>query len=211
MKPRFELGLDSLPLDAIDADVAVAGIFVEDRPLRGGAGRVDWRLCGQISEMLFAGSIDAARGCAALMAATDVFRAPRIMLLGLGSRRDFGLMAAQDLMREAVERCLALGVRRIALAPLGVASDDFVRHAAAVAGGAAEAIRGGDGVVPIQEDFEVRLSVPEAGIEVASEALAQAVSAFEDPAIVTRSVTRRHHKPSPVREMRGGGIAHFRP
>jgi hypothetical protein len=211
MRPRFELGLDSLPLDAIDAEVAVAGIFLEDRPLRGGAGRLDWRLCGQISAMLSADSICAERGSAALVAATGVFRSPRIILLGLGSRADFGLTVAQDLMREAIQRCIALGVRRIALAPLGVASDDFIRHAAAVAGGAAEAIRGRDGVAQISGDFEVRLSVPEAGIEIASEALEQAVAAFEDPGIVTLPVTRRHHKPSPALEMPLRGAVYFRP
>ena len=201
MKTRLEIGLDSLPLDAIEAEVVVAGFFLEDRPLRGGAGRVDWRLCGRISQMLLDRRISAELGSASLMAATPAFKTPRILLLGLGSRADFALTVAQDLMRDALERCLALGLHRIALAPLGIGSNDFVRHAVALAGGAAEAMGGEEATTQGHGELDVCLSVPEAGIETASEALQHAVAAFGDNRLMSRPVTRRQHRPAP----RGAG------
>jgi hypothetical protein len=206
MSPRVELGLDSHPLDAIAADVAVAGFFLEDRPLRGGAGRVDWRLCGLVSRMLAKGEIVADRGSALLLGATGAFKAPRILLLGLGSRADFALTVAQDSMRAAMARCIELGVRRIALAPLGVASDDLVRHAPALVGGVAEALRSLDGIPGPPTDFEIRLAVAEPGIEKASQALDQAASAFVDQGIVIRPVLRRQHRPSPLRAAPSSGF-----
>jgi len=211
MKPRLEIGLESLPLDAIEADVVVAGFFAEDRPLRGGAGRVDWRLCGLVSEFLADERIVAERGSAFLVAATGAFAAPRILLLGLGSRSEFSLTVAQDLMRDATARCIALGVRRIALAPLGIASDDFARHAAPVVGGIAEALRSWDPPPSAVGLLEVRLSVPEPGIEQAGEALGLAVGAFEDEGITARPVERRHHRPSPLASPPRPASAHLRP
>ncbi|MCS5638448.1 MAG: hypothetical protein NZ990_18185 [Myxococcota bacterium] len=199
MSPRVELGLDSDPLDAIEADVAVAGFFLEDRPLRGGAGRVDWRLCGLVSRMLARDEIAAERGSALLLAGTGAFRAPRILLLGLGSRADFALTVAQDQMREAMGRCIDLGVRRIALAPLGVPSDDLARHAPALVGGVAEALRARESIPGSPDDFEIRVAVAEAGIETASQALDRAASAFVDQGIVVLPVLRRQHRPSPLR------------
>ena len=172
---------------------------------------MDWRLCGRVSEMLAGDRISAERGSAALVAATGAFKAPRILLLGLGSRADFALTVAQDVMREALERCLALGLCRIALAPLGIASDDFVRHAAALAGGAAEAMHGAEATIGADANLHVCLSVPEAGIETASEALEHAMAAFEDSGLVSRPVIRRQHRPSPRREETPQGLYPLRP
>ena len=211
MKPRFELVMDSLPLDALEVELVVAGFFLEDRPLRGGAGRIDWRLCGLISEMLASGDLEAQRGTALLVGAPGAFSASRIMLVGLGSRADFGVAVAQDLMRDAMQRCISLGVHRIGLAPLGIASDDFVRHAVAVAGGVAEAIQGLEALGGEGDAFEIRLSVPEQGIDAASEALERAVGAFEDHEFVARPIARRRHSPSPQRGDGPGAAEHSRP
>jgi hypothetical protein len=211
MKTRLEIGLDSLPLDAIEAEVVVAGFFLEDRPLRGGAGRVDWRLCGRVSQMLLDRRISAELGSASLMAATPAFKAPRILLFGLGSRADFALTVAQDLMRDALERCLALGLHRIALAPLGIGSNDFVRHAVALAGGAAEAMGGEEATTQGHGELDVCLSVPEAGIEIASEALQHAVAAFGDNRLMSRPVTRRQHRPAPRAAGAPRGLQPIRP
>ena len=211
MNPRFELVMDSLPLDALEVELVVAGFFLEDRPLRGGAGRIDWRLCGLISEMLASGQLDARRGTSLLVGAPGAFCAPRILLVGLGSRAEFGVAPAQDSMREAMKRCIALGVHRIGLSPLGIASDDFVRHAVAVAGGVAEAIQGLEVVGGGGDEFEIRLSVPEAGIDAASEALERAVGAFENHEFVARPRARRQHSPSPQGGRRPAELTYSQP
>jgi hypothetical protein len=166
---QFEL--ESRPIERIACDLVVAGVFREDRPLRGGAARMDWRLCGLLSSLLQSGRIAGERDEAVLIPATGALRAPRALVLGLGSRGRFPLSAAQDVMRDATRRCLDLAVRRVALAPLGIASDDVPRHAAAVVGGALEAAR--EATTPL----ELILAVPGPHHEAVSAALERAVRA----------------------------------
>ena len=62
---------------APDAEIAVAGFFQDHRPLRGGAARVDWRLCGLLSELLMSGELEGRRDEAVLMPSARHLRAPR--------------------------------------------------------------------------------------------------------------------------------------
>lgn len=122
----------ALPLERVDSDVAVAGFFTDERPLRGGAARVDWRLCGGVSRRIESGDLSGRSGEAMLIACGRALRAPRLMLLGLGDRSDYDRQRVSDETRDALERCRKLGVGRVALAPLGIAPDDLPRHAAAI-------------------------------------------------------------------------------
>ena len=62
MSVQLEIGLESRPLERVSADLVGAGFFCDDRPLRGGPGRLDWRLCGLISERMAAGELTGAAG-----------------------------------------------------------------------------------------------------------------------------------------------------
>ena len=55
MSGSLRLCVDTSPFERVPADLAVAGFFSDERPLRGAAGRADWRLCGTISELLVSG------------------------------------------------------------------------------------------------------------------------------------------------------------
>jgi len=66
---RSTLGIEveGEPLSRLAAEVAVAGFFRDQRPLRGGAGLADWRLCGWVSGLVGAARLagewgEAARG-----------------------------------------------------------------------------------------------------------------------------------------------------
>jgi hypothetical protein len=111
-------------------------------------------------------------------------RAPRILLLGLGRQADYRVTAAQDLMRDAIARCLALGLTRVAMAPLGIASDDLPRHAQAVVGGALEATRAANG------PLDLTLTVSNTEIERSEHALEAAVRAANAPGLQVRSAPR---------------------
>ena len=141
MTQDVQLELTRRPAEAIAADIVVAGFFSDDRPLRGAAGRLDWRLCGQLSDGLASGSLDGEWGGAALLPGTGPIKATRVLLLGLGKRREFSMERAEEAMRDAIERCLALGQDVIALSPLGIAPDDFARHAEVVIEGLTRAVR----------------------------------------------------------------------
>jgi hypothetical protein len=111
MTMQLELEIEEGPLEAMRAEVAVACCFDEDRPLRSDAGRADWRLCGLLSEVLAAG---AARGVV-LAPSFGRLRAPRLLLLGLGSRKDFGPEVVRAACAAAIARTHALGAGSLAM------------------------------------------------------------------------------------------------
>ncbi len=78
--------LTARPMERVDADIAVAGFFADDRPLRSGAARADWRLCGGLSRRIESGDLSGKSGEAMLIGCGRALRAPRLMLLGLGDR-----------------------------------------------------------------------------------------------------------------------------
>lgn len=173
MKPAIEVLLTSKPLERVEGEVAVAGFFLDDRPLRSGAARVDWRLCGGLSRRIESGDLSGKSGEALLIGCGPALRSPRLLLLGLGERHAFDSMRASDEMRTALDRCRRLGFSRIAMSPLGVASDDLPRHAAALVAGIREAWR------EAERPLRLRFCVPRselAGVMKALDVAARAVA-----------------------------------
>jgi len=158
MKSAVEIQLTSRPLERVEGEVAVAGFFADDRPLRSGAARVDWRLCGGLSRRIESGDLSGKSGEALLIGCGRALRSPRLMLLGLGDRHAFDQARATDEMRAALERCRRLQCTRVAMSPLGIASDDLPRHAAALVEGIREAW--GDA----EHSLRLRFCVPRAEI-----------------------------------------------
>ncbi|MCH7599407.1 MAG: hypothetical protein IH881_07760 [Myxococcales bacterium] len=132
----LDLELGDEPLERSKVDLVVAGIFIDELPLRGGAGRVDWRLCGLVSDQILAGRIRGARGEALLIPSTGQLRSNRVMVLGLGVRSKYKLELIAKSVQQAVSRATALASPSIAMAPLGIAGDEFPRCAEAIVAGA---------------------------------------------------------------------------
>lgn len=135
----MELVLTARPLERVESEIAVAGFFADERPLRGGAARADWRLCGGLSRRIENGDLSGKSGEAMLIACGRALRSPRLMLLGLGDRRSYDRLRVTDEIRSALERCLRLRLQNVALAPLGIAPDDVPRHAPAIVAGMRDA------------------------------------------------------------------------
>lgn len=188
-----QIELEARPIERIPCDLVVAGLFVEDRPLRGGAARMDWRLCGLVSSLLQSGRLRGERGEAVLLPGAGALHAPRALIVGLGSRSRFPTSAAQDAMRDATARCLSLGIARAAFAPLGMASDDLPRHAVAVVGGIVEAARGVEG------RLQLVLALPGPQHDAAIGALDRAVRALSPEPVSLRIDDRAR----PARTPRG--------
>jgi hypothetical protein len=76
-------------LDDLGGQCLVVTFFSDDRPLRGLAGRVDWRLNGLLSRLILAGFLDG-HPCEALLAPI-AGRLPqeKMLLVGMGRRGDF--------------------------------------------------------------------------------------------------------------------------
>jgi leucyl aminopeptidase len=132
---EFELALTPRPLERTEGEIAVVGFFADERPLRGGAARADWRLCGGLSRRIENGDLSGKSGEALLIGCGPALLAPRLLLMGLGEREHFDQLRVGDETQQALERCLKLGCTRVAFAPLGIASDDIPRHAGALIAG----------------------------------------------------------------------------
>lgn len=167
--------LTDRPLERVASEIAVAGFFVDERPLRGGAGRADWRLCGGLSRRILSGDLSGKTGEAMLIACGRALAAQRLLLVGLGDRHTYDRMRAGEEMRAALERCLRLRLRHVGLAPLGIAPDDVPRHASVLVRGildglsAVAASRSSEGLLPAR----IELCVPrseQAGVRRALEA-----------------------------------------
>lgn len=76
-------------LDREEGGTLVICAFDDERPLRGVAGRVDWRLCGKLSAMLLDGALGSRFGDALLMPIGARLPFSRLMFVALGSRDEF--------------------------------------------------------------------------------------------------------------------------
>lgn len=75
-------------LQALDRErggTLVVCAFDEERPLKGLAGRVDWRLCGRLSDLIFAGNLEASFGSTLLCPVDGRLPFERLLFVGLGS------------------------------------------------------------------------------------------------------------------------------
>lgn len=141
MTPTLRIELEVRPFERAPAELVTAGFFADERPLRGAAGRADWRLCGLVSDLLASGHLRGRPGEALLVPSFGTLQAPRVLLMGLGERAGFDVSRVYAATRALVARAFQLGVRELALAPPGVEPDDFPRHAGSVLEAALEAAR----------------------------------------------------------------------
>lgn len=140
MSRELVVEVEPAPIERTRAELVVVPLFEDERPLQGGAGRLDWRLCGRLSALVASGRLAGARGDAALLACFGGLRAPRLLVLGAGPRAGFDLAALEALARDALERAVALRLTSLAL-PLG---EDHAARAGSLVGPAAEVLRAAD-------------------------------------------------------------------
>ena len=171
MKSVLALEVSEGTIECVAADLAVVPVLEIERPLRGDAGRVDWRLCGLLSRLVGGGAFTGEPGQAALLPSRGAMRAPRVLAIGLGPGRGSAVAALEVFSRTAVSRALALGVHSLVLSPVlsGRRPRISVREGSlAVMGGALASL----GERPAA--LRLRLLVREGGIREAAGALAEA-------------------------------------
>jgi len=123
----IELEVVEGPFSQISADTFVVPVPSNERPLRGFAGQLDWRLCGRISEALRAGTVSGAPHEALLLPAAPPLHATRLMLIGIGLAETQPGRGVQDAFRDLSSRLLALCAERAAV--LLPAAIDLVQDA----------------------------------------------------------------------------------
>lgn len=115
---QLELQLLREPIVHVPCDTLVIPVPADERPLRGTAGLVDWRVCGAISRQLACGFVAGKRGEAVLLPAPRPLRASRLLLMGLGpAGNGLELRSLQRCFCTAAEKLLAMKAELALLAP----------------------------------------------------------------------------------------------
>lgn len=116
MSRELSIVVEAGTIERTGAELVGVPLFQDERPLRGSAGRADWRLCGKLSALVACGELRGAPGEAALVATFGGLRTPRLLVIGAGCRQDYDARAYQALAREVTRRGLALRVASMAIA-----------------------------------------------------------------------------------------------
>lgn len=188
MSESMRIHLEVRELVRAPADAAIVGVFEGERPLRGAAGLVDWRLCGVLSELVAAGDLGGRPGEVTLLASGGRLAAPALLAVGLGPRAGYGVPAFESAIEVAFRRAGELAYGRVALAPLGLHEEDYARHARALLDGALAGL-GEAGLevalcVPEPEEARVRRELVRAGRADRVEIVAPVpVRRVEDPSV----------------------------
>jgi len=184
MKGALAIAIDAGPIEKAAAEIVVVSCFENDRPLRGEAGRIDWRLCGAVSALLERGLFRGVAGEAALLPSFGCLRAPRVLLLGLGPSQGFSPLDVKSAARDAVLRLGRLRVQSAAFAlpghwtgrvPEGPAAGAILRGAVSALAETAENLR-------------LRLVVPEAAVTRALGGVEAAIRALGEPEVAVQLI-----------------------
>ncbi|MFQ5515166.1 MAG: M17 family peptidase N-terminal domain-containing protein [Myxococcota bacterium] len=171
---RFELALYAGSVIYAPGETILLPIPRGERPLRGDAGRIDWRLRGEISSKLRSGFISGVTGEATLLPARAPLRAKRLLLLGVGPAGPGGSCEGDlaNILYDAAVRLSALRASHVLLAlPAAI---ELERGAPTLLA----ALIGGLGAT--SQGLAFRLVVPEAGPRAAR--LEEAMVACLEPA-----------------------------
>ena len=127
-----EVGFESLDnLSGVDS----LCVFVseDERPLRGVAGYLDWRLCGQLSRVILASFFTGEPGDCLLLPSEGRVAMPRVFVMGLGPGKRLSDAALHSAMEEAARTLSKAKVEAVALEVPGAGKLDDATRAAAVA------------------------------------------------------------------------------
>ena len=109
----MEFSISSARAEAVKADAVAVGVFA-DGELTAGAKAIDKAARGAIKSTVASGDMTGKRGTLVTLRGLAGVAAPRVLLVGLGARDDFGERAYADAVRAAVRGCP--GVNTIAVA-----------------------------------------------------------------------------------------------
>lgn len=91
------------PVDLQESDLLVTGFFQDERPLRGTAGWIDWRLNGRVSFFLIENRLKGEWRERTLIPSEGRVSSRLILLLGLGSVREYSSLSVRDVVPFIVE------------------------------------------------------------------------------------------------------------
>lgn len=98
--------------DQTEADGMCVAFCSDERPLRGAAGLLDWRLCGAISRALLRGRLRGDRDEVTLMPSAGRLSFPKILLFGIGPSEATSDVVCRAACRQMAATTARLGLQR---------------------------------------------------------------------------------------------------
>jgi hypothetical protein len=141
-------------IKTVDVEAVVVGFHEDIRPLKGGAGTLDWVLCGALSRLISEGRVQGTVGDLALLTTAGKLPAKKVFMVGLGRRADMMPDSLRLAARSAAASLMGAGIRRAAIDLFPVTAEPDERSLAAVRQGLAEGAAG--------HDLQVSLLAPDA-------------------------------------------------
>jgi hypothetical protein len=117
----LDLTVIAMDITKIDTDAVIVSFYENIRPLRGGAGQIDWLLCGALSRLVIERHIRGALGEVALVTSAGKIPAPKVFLVGLGPREGSSPDSLRRAARAAASSVAGAGVTRAALSSAPIA------------------------------------------------------------------------------------------
>lgn len=121
---RLDLGLYDGPVASAPGDTLLALFPSDERPLCGDLGLVDWRLCGELSELAESGYASGELGDAVLVPAGPALKVERVLLYGIGPSRDIRERTFSQALRGAMDKLVAFRSENVVLGLPGAVSFD---------------------------------------------------------------------------------------
>lgn len=104
-----------LPADRMDGEVVAALFFEDDRPLRGAAALLDWRLNGNLTDLLLKNRAAGALGDTVVCANNGKLESAWALLVGGGVRQRLNPAIWERLIKRLFEISVDAGFSRLAL------------------------------------------------------------------------------------------------
>ncbi|MFB0505513.1 MAG: M17 family peptidase N-terminal domain-containing protein [Thermodesulfobacteriota bacterium] len=106
----MEVIISSEPIDRQECQLVSAGLFEDERPLRGPAGLLDWRLNGAISREVINGRITGQFKETVIIPSSRWIQSPKILLIGLGSARRISYPKLREVSAYLLQTLLKIDV-----------------------------------------------------------------------------------------------------
>jgi hypothetical protein len=103
---------DLRAIDTTSAEVIACSVFQDERPMRGLAGLLDWRLAGRLSVIAKNDFLTGAEGEIVLVPGRPYVRFEKILVLGIGPRASFDEGVVRRVLAKLVSALDGLKVRR---------------------------------------------------------------------------------------------------
>lgn len=111
----MDIILSSDRIDVQECDVVATGFFLDERPLRGASGWMDWRLNGRLSRFIQSKRLSGEWKETILIPSEGRVVAPWILLVGLGEVKEYGPFRLRELSAHLIMTLQGIQVPNICL------------------------------------------------------------------------------------------------